>query len=201
MAGRPNEQRRADTRRAILDAAWTLCREQGLTQLSLRELARRVGMRAPSLYSYFPAKDAIYDAMFADGQRQMAEALAFLPTENITRADFRTGVRAFFDFCVEDPVRYQLMFQRTIPGFVPSPESYALAVQRIDEVTQQLEAAGVTEQRHVDLWTGIIAGLTAQQLANEPGGDRWARLVDEAVDLFCDHVGIPADTATPGRKR
>lgn len=196
MPGRPNEERRAETRRLILAAAWALCRERGLAELSLRELAARVGMRAPSLYSYFASKDSIYDAMFAEGQHQMGEALAFLPTEHLTRADLREGARAFFGFCIDDPVRYQLMFQRTIPGFVPSPESYALAVQQMTEFTQRLATAGVTDQRHVDLWTGIIAGLTAQQLANDPGGDRWARLVDDAVDLFCDHVGIPADAAT-----
>ena len=201
MAGRPNESRRTATRRQILDAAWALCRERGLAELSLRELASRVGMRAPSLYSYFESKDAIYDAMFAEGQQQLAEALAFLPANDLTRADFRRGAHAFFGFCVADPVRYQLMFQRTIPGFEPSPSSYKLAVERMAQFVEQMSSAGITEPRHIDLWTGIIAGLTAQQLANEPGGDRWARLVDEAVDLFCDHVGIAADRHfTTGRE-
>ncbi len=51
-------RRREATRQEIVDAAWTLAREQGLAGLSLRELARQVGMRAPSLYSYFPSKAA-----------------------------------------------------------------------------------------------------------------------------------------------
>ena len=35
-------------------------------------------------------------------------------------------------FAIEDPVRYQLLYQRTIPGFEPSPESYQLAAEAIE---------------------------------------------------------------------
>src|SRR4051794_9297628 len=71
--GEPTRDRRAErreaTRREIVDEAWALVREQGLAALSLRDLARRVGMQAPSLYGYFPSKHAIYDAMFGEGCR------------------------------------------------------------------------------------------------------------------------------------
>ena len=43
----------------------------------------------------------------------------------------------------------------------------------------------------MDLWTALLSGLTAQQLSNDPGGDRWSRLLDESVDLICDHLGVP----------
>jgi AcrR family transcriptional regulator len=204
---RPIDRRRAETRREIVDAAWALCREHGLAGLSLRELAARVGLRAPSLYSYFASKEAIYDAMFAHGQVELRERLAFLPDDGLDRNDFRAGARTFFAFCTEDPVRYQLLFQRTLPDFEPSPESYQLAVELIDRLDRQLASLGVTEQHHRDLWTAMLSGLTGQQLANEPGGDRWGRLLDEAVDLYCDHVGIPpapdptTKRARPTRKR
>jgi AcrR family transcriptional regulator len=191
LEGRPIDRRRAETRREIIEAAWTVCREHGLAGLSLRVLAPRVGLRASSLYAYFASKEAIYDAMFAQGQVDLAERLAFLPEEGATRDDFHTGVRVFFEFCTEDPVRYQLLFQRTIPGFVPSEESYALAVAVLDRLARQLRSVGVRDPRYVDLWTAIITGLTDQQISNDPGGDRWARLLPETVDLFCDHVGIP----------
>ena len=61
-----NAERREATRREILAAAWDVARENGLAQLTLREVALRVGMRAPSLYTHFASKNAIYDAMFAD---------------------------------------------------------------------------------------------------------------------------------------
>ena len=65
-------ERREATRREILDVAWQLARERGLSQLTLRDIAHRVGMRAPSLYSHFESKNAIYDAMFASAWIELA---------------------------------------------------------------------------------------------------------------------------------
>ncbi|MFP5257066.1 MAG: TetR/AcrR family transcriptional regulator [Acidimicrobiia bacterium] len=199
-AASPRARRREDTRREILEAAWALCRRNGLAGLSLRELAASVGLRAPSLYSYFPSKDAIYDALFAEGQHALAAHLAGHPEEDVSRADVHRGARAFFDFCTADPVRYQLLFQRTLPGFEPSRESYGLAVSALSRVQRQLAAAGADRAEHVDLFTALITGLIDQQISNDPGGDRWARLLGPAVDMFCDHAGIPADPA-PRRSR
>lgn len=187
------DRRRALTRREILSAAWELSREHGLPGLSLRELADRVGMRAPSLYSYFDSKHAIYDAMFAAGQVELAEAMSVIDDAPASRDVFRRSARIFFDFCTADAQRYQLLFQRVVPGFVPSAESYALAEALLARFHQQLAAVGVTDPRLADLWTAILTGLTDQQISNDPGGDRWGRLLDEAVDLFCSHAGIETD--------
>jgi AcrR family transcriptional regulator len=183
-------QRRQESRTTILAAAWDICRENGLAALSLRELAARVGMQAPSLYSYFGSKDEIYDAMYAEGQRTLLTVLEAIPEELAGRELLRAGSHVFFDFCSTDPTRYQLLFQRVIPGFEPSVESYAVAVKALDWLMRQLRDLGVTDERLADLWTAILTGLTDQQISNDPGGDRWKRLLDEAVDLFCDHAGI-----------
>ena len=66
-------ERHAATRAEILAAAWELARAEGVAGLSLRDLARTVGMQAPSLYSYFDSKHAIDDAMFAEGATEFLE--------------------------------------------------------------------------------------------------------------------------------
>ena len=75
MSALPNRDRRAErreaTRREILDAAWEMVRTDGWASLSMRELGARVGMRAQSLYKYFPSKHAIFDAMFAESNRDL----------------------------------------------------------------------------------------------------------------------------------
>jgi AcrR family transcriptional regulator len=191
--------RRAATRDEILQAAWALVRAEGLAALSMRDLAAAVGMRAPSLYQYFDSKLAIYDAMFGQG---MVEALAVVEGGiggREGREALRESARALLLFSTSDPVRNQLLFQRTIPGFEPSPDSYAAAVAMSARVESLIAQLGVSDPAAtMDLWTALIGGLSGQQLANEPGGDRWIRLFDRTVDMFFASVdALPR----PNRKR
>ncbi len=188
--GRDRRAERAEgTRREILDAAWALVREEGLASLTMRDLGARVGMKAQSLYGYFPSKHAIYDAMFGAANREMVArwkaAAAAGPPDPV--AILRRRTAAFLQFCVEDPVRHQLLYQRTIPGFEPSPESFAPGVEGLADLHARLRACGVDDPRAFDVWTAMLSGLAAQQNANEPGGDRWLRLADEAIDMFLAH--------------
>jgi AcrR family transcriptional regulator len=183
------ERRRRDTRETILTAAWEVVREEGLAGLTMRDLAGRVGIKAPSLYSYFASKLDIYDAMFRQAYEEIESRMRpFLDAEEMDRDSFRAGSRTFFDFCTEDPERYQLLFQRTLPGFEPSPESYERARVFLEKLEAALFDLGATEAADVDLWTAISAGLTSQQIANDPGGERWSRLLDDAIDMFLAHM-------------
>jgi AcrR family transcriptional regulator len=177
-------ERYAATRREILDAAWLLVRADGLGSLSMRELGARVGMRAQSLYAYFPSKFAIFDAMFAESNEELLRRLDEETPNRDPVGTLRALRRVFLSFCVEDPARYQLLFQRTIPGFEPSPQSYAPALEVLERSRAVLRACGITAPRAMDAWTAVIGGLAAQQNANEPGGDRWMRLADELTDMF-----------------
>lgn len=179
-------ERYAATRRDILDAAWDVVRADGLGSLAMRDLGARVGMRAQSLYAYFPSKYAIYDDMFAESNVELLRRLNAVRASNPV-ASLRGLAQVFLTFCVEDPARYQLLYQRTIPGFVPSPQAYALAVDALEITRQALRSCGIAGARAVDLWTALIAGLAAQQTSNEPGGDRWVRLVNVATDMFLEH--------------
>lgn len=93
----------------------------------------------------------------------------------------------FAAFCTSDVARYQLLFQHLIPGFTPSAESYAPAVRALDVARKLLERAGARDPRHLDLWTALMTGLVDQQISNDPGGDRWIRLIDDAVAMFLAH--------------
>ena len=172
-------------------ASWDLVRAHGLAGLAMRDLGERVGMRAQSIYSYFASKHEIYDAMFLEGY------LAFTTWMNEAAAheagtDPRdvaiANMRAFAEFCTADPVRYQLLFQRTIPEFEPSPESWEVAEAAYEMLREQLAPLGVRDQATLDLWTAVMTGLTDQQISNDPGGDRWTRLVERAADMLLNDL-------------
>jgi hypothetical protein len=59
---------------------------------------------------------------------------------------------------------------------------------------------GLTDQSDSDIWDAMIVGLINQQLANDPGGSRWSALVDRAVDIWADGVGVPPDPPTRNRR-
>src|SRR5690348_3437453 len=126
--------------------------------------------------------------MFLQGNLELLARYEALPSIDDPVQEFRASAQMFVGFTVEDPARAQLMFMRSIPGFEPSAESYEVAVRIVELSRERFKNLGVTRAEEFDLWTGVISGLSFQQIANEPGTDRWVRLVDEAVDMFLDHV-------------
>lgn len=170
--------------------AWELVRGYGLAALNLRDLAAKVGMRAPSLYSYFDSKHAIYDAMFLQGNLELLARYEALPEQDDPVEALRAAARLFVQFGIEDPARSQLLFMSTIPGFEPSQETYDVAVRIVELAKARMKRCGIPVE-YLDLWTALISGLVWQQISNEPGGDRWARWVDDVVDMFLAHVGHP----------
>jgi AcrR family transcriptional regulator len=187
-------QRREAKIVSIIQAAWGLARERGIQLVSLRDLAKRVGMQQPSLYAYFDSKDALYDAMFADGNRQLLETLDSIDLPVDPRAALKAFLGAFADFAVADPARNSLLFRRVIPGFEPSLESYAVAQEAFGRVVSVAKAAGVTDRGDIDCLVAMTAGLIEAQLSNEPGGDRWLRHLNRMTDVLVNN-------ATQGRNR
>ena len=185
------ERRHHQTRREILDAAWRLAEQTGIAGLSLREVAREVGMQAPSLYTYFDSKDALHDAMFAEGYRRLGDAVTewTRQIEGLDPADaLGTVMQLWIRFCQESIARYQIMFTRAIPGWSPSPEAYAVSEQEFERMVAELEPLGIAGTEDIDLYTAVASGLAAQQIANDPKGDRWVQLAPTAASMLLDDI-------------
>ena len=182
----------------ILDAARAVMREEGVAALNLQEVARRVGVRAPSLYEYFAGKADIYDALFRLGVRLFAERLERLVPTSPSLWDYaRASLENYMTFAQDYPELYQLCFERPVPGFVPSEESMnesrQLLLGRADQMIEQgLEQgsllAGLLPGEVRDLFLAMTHGLTALHMANEPelpvGAGRFGSLIPAAMVLF-----------------
>lgn len=166
----------------ILGAAWQLAAEQGIAGISLRELASRLAMRPQSLAWYVPSKNALYDHMYAQGHQEFLERLAAAEPLDVQRA-----ARVFADFCVANPPRYQLIAQRTVPGFTPSAESAEMARRAFGAWRAALAGAGVTGREAVDVLTAVVKGVVDQQITVDPTGDRFLRHLDEVIEMFLAH--------------
>jgi AcrR family transcriptional regulator len=196
-------------RSEILAAARELMREQGVAALSWNEVARRVGIKPPSLYAYFDSKMALYDGLFALGMRLFAAHLAQrAQTPGDLRGQIYTAIEGYMSFAQANPDLYQLCFERPVPGFVPSADSMALSLQVLSQsgqasvafIAQIASGLSITFEQARDLGIAMIHGLTAQHMANEPhlpaGSGRYGGLIPAAVELFARSYAV----AKPGAK-
>ncbi|WP_445529808.1 TetR/AcrR family transcriptional regulator [Streptomyces cyslabdanicus] len=191
-------RRRNDTVREILDTALEVMAEEGVAALSLAEVARRMGMRPPSLYQYFPSRTAVYDALFERGMRETVGVLepyrAMLSRD--PRGALLAGQQATVAWAMAHPVLAQLLYWRPVPGFEPTPRAFEPAVRQLELLRAALRAAvgagqlspAAAEEDGVALYTALMAGVISQQLANEPSArveeGRFTRLTRTTVDMF-----------------
>ncbi|HEU0296167.1 MAG TPA: TetR/AcrR family transcriptional regulator [Anaerolineales bacterium] len=189
------QRNRAITIQAILDTARAIMREEGVAALSMQELARRMDMRAPSLYNYFSGKMEIYNALFRLGFNLWNETLMELSKGSTSfQEELRSVIEGYLSFALENPELYQLCFERPVPGFVPSPESLELSfdilrrsVQRVEHFRSELNT-DLTSEQIVNLVIAVSHGITAMHLANEPhlavGQGRFGSLIPVAVNML-----------------
>ncbi|HEV2108782.1 MAG TPA: TetR/AcrR family transcriptional regulator [Thermomicrobiales bacterium] len=191
---RRNRQEMTD---AILTAARAVMREEGVAALNLQKVARRVGVRAPSLYEYFPSKAALYDALFALGVRLHLERVEHLLDGPVLDWEgLRAAIEGYMGFAHEYPELWKLVYERPVPGFVPSEESMAASRQFLERSVEAMRPAiekgtfapGVSPEQATDLFIAVLHGLTAAHMANQPdlpaGEGRFGSLIPAAVDLF-----------------
>nr|WP_255426668.1 TetR/AcrR family transcriptional regulator [Pseudonocardia sp. C8] len=185
-----------------MDAAWAVAREQGIAAVTLREVATRVGMRPPSLYSHFDSKHAIYDAMFGQAWQDFDDSVAAVELPDDPRAALHTLTRHYVTFSLEDLARHQLMDQRVIPDFTPTPENYAPAVRALERVRRALEQiTGGLDDDDMDLIVVVTGGLVGAQWQNDPGGTRYVRQLDRIVDLLADELDLPTTRPSEETRR
>jgi len=110
--------------REIVNAARELLEEEGIEALSMRRIAQRLGIRAPSIYKHLPDKDALEAAIISIGFDEQAA----LFTAALEQPDPLAALaRAYRDFGREHPHLYRLMTDRTLNRelLVPGSEERA----------------------------------------------------------------------------
>jgi AcrR family transcriptional regulator len=170
-------RRRQETIREILDIARAVMTEEGVNGLSLAEVARRLGVKPPSLYKYFPSLMAIYDALFLEGQRENLEVMR----DGMRRGEpgldaLVAGLEASGQWGLDNRALAELLFWRPVPSFTPSPESFAVSMEMVELQRRALADAvakgelgpGANDESAIYLVSLLIAGALGQAMANEP---------------------------------
>lgn len=169
-------RRRNETIEEILDIAIEIMSEVGVNGLTVAEVARRLGVRAPSIYKYFPSIGAMYDALF---KRAASQNLAVLRTA-MARGEpgldaLTTGLEASGKWVLENQALAQLLFWRPVPRFVPSAEAFApgqeignIQLQAIRDAVERGQLGPDALRDAGYMVSTLIMGVLTQAMANEP---------------------------------
>ncbi len=189
------QRNRESTIQTILDTARHIMREKGVAGLSMQELARRMEMRAPSLYNYFSGLMDVYDSLFRLGFTLWGRHLADVTQGAQTwQEEIHLAIEAYMTFAKANPELYQLCFERPVPGFTPSEKSMQLSLEILQSGYNRLGAwknqlnTDLSTVQTVDLVIAIMHGLTALHMANEPhaeiGQGRFGSLIPAVMGLL-----------------
>jgi AcrR family transcriptional regulator len=116
----------------IVASARELLEQDGPEALSMRRIADRLGIRAPSLYKHLPDKETLEAALIADGFTAWAE----LAEAAVRDADDPLGAlaRAYRSFARAHPHLYRLMTERPLPRDKLDPAVEARAARPVVDV-------------------------------------------------------------------
>ena len=199
LPGLPDRRarRRQETIEEILAIAAAVMTEEGVNGLSLSEVARRLGVKPPSIYKYFDSIMGIYDALFERGQRDNLEVMRVAMAAAEPGLDaLAAGLEASGRWALDHPATAQLLFWRPVPSFEPTPEAMAPSIEMVQLQRQALADAvaarqlgpGADSEEALYVTSVFVSGVIGQAMANEPGipwgGGRFSPLLPKLLGLL-----------------
>ena len=152
--------------------------EEGVNGLALSEVARRLGVKPPSIYKYFDSLLDIYDALFERGQKLNLDVMHDAAEGVDPGLDTLVAMlEAHARWALANSALAQLMFWRPVPNFEPSaramePSFEMVRIQRealADAATSGQLGKGADSDEALYLVSIMMSGLIGQAMANDPG--------------------------------
>lgn len=174
-----------DLRRALVEAAMVQLEEQGHEALSLREAARRAGVSHNAPYRHFTDRDALLQAISAQGFNELAAKMA----EARTALGFRGVGEAYVAFALARPRLFQLMFsgQKGAPATPELVEAMNAALKPLSSAFEGLVPPGETNATLLAAWSvvhGLAHLLIDARLGHLTGGMSPADLTRAVLNAF-----------------
>jgi AcrR family transcriptional regulator len=191
-------------RDALIEEAQLLLAEQGLTAVSLRELARRVGVSHSAPERHFPNRQALLDALAARGFVLLGQAIRqAIAMDGDRRQDrFTAAAKAYVGFALDNPALLELMFaskadQENEAIATAAEDVFALTAEVMGESPEDATAMTASPLR-------LVVAATLQGIANLAAAgriqrDEIDRVIDLAVSVFIPVIA-PSAARGPGSR-
>jgi AcrR family transcriptional regulator len=147
---------------AIVETAWRQIAESGAAALSLRAIARELNITAPAIYNYYPDRDALVTALIIDAYTSFGDAQYAardsVPVDDLSERLRATG-RAYRQWAITYPERYQLIFGTPIPGYVaPFEQTFPSAARAFGAIVSVVEAIRAAGRLKADAFPQVTPG-------------------------------------------
>jgi len=159
MARPSKKQQLENLPETIKAAAWRQISESGASSLSLRGIAREIGITAPAIYNYYPDRDALVTALISDaytsfGDRQI-DAMNSIPGPGRELERLRATGLAYRAWALDHPHRYLLIFGNPVPGYIPPIQELMPVMMRsisaLTDTIGELYAIGMIDPQAIPL--------------------------------------------------
>ena len=164
------ERARVQTTEAILAAARTQLAEVGAAALSLRAVAREVGLVSSAVYRYFPSRDELLTALIIeayDAVGAAAEAARDAASGASARECWVAVWRSVRAWAQAHPAQYALIYGSPVPGYSAPPDTLS-AAGRVGVVLGAIATAGKADVDPGEAVTTSVAPDVAATLGIDP---------------------------------
>lgn len=149
--------RRSDTpelKEACIAAAREVIAEQGIEALSLRDVARRLGVSHQAPYKHYPSRDHLLAEVLRRCYEDFARQLDARPRFEVPEQDLGSLGEAYLRYAAAHPLEYRLMFGTPWPPAAEHPDLVRAAAHAFDVlrgVLRRLHGSGAAKSARVDL--------------------------------------------------
>lgn len=182
-----------DLPQRALQLAMDILREHGDAALSLRALAKQIGVSAPALYRHFSDRESLLAELAVTGFEALRERLLAVDQSEPRRALTEIGL-VYVAFAQNEPNLYRLMFGgRVLPrGVHPRLDTAGKgAFQVLEDTVARAQSSGYLKPMPLALMTAaawsLVHGLSQLTIDGHlPGGEAEPQLIQGVVTLLLD---------------
>ena len=159
------KRKHADLKEACILEALDIIEKEGVEELSMREVARRLGVSHQAPYKHFPSRDHILAEIISRAYQAFAKHLRDRPQTGDPDNDLGTMGEAYIEYANAHPLQYRLMFATPLPDPEQHPNmmrharhAFSLLQTNIAELHAQRQGRGPHRRTDFDalfIWFGL----------------------------------------------
>jgi AcrR family transcriptional regulator len=194
-------------RERIVRAAQRIYEKEGMAGLSMRRVSARVRLTPMALYRHFDDKDALLDALVAEGFARFESYVARAAEEASAIDRFRAVLQQYIEFALANPRTFELMFLIPRVGIPAAPASlerspspaFTRIIASVEEAMRNGALAADDPGRTMLFSWSAIHGLIALHFSGRFGFDDavFRGVASEQIDRLIRLLAAPASSSPP----